>query len=278
MASVFEYTDFRKFLADLIADKKAGDSSFTYRHLASMAGFKSAGFFTQVLQGKTNLSDQMILKLGLAFGLSSREAQYFGCMVRYNQADSHDNKKAFFQKMVAFKKARVKTIDPESYDFYDKWYYSAIRAVLQYYSFDGADYTGLARAVVPAIKVSEARRAISVLCSLGLIAQDSTSRYILTDKHITTGLNTDSVVVNNFVINTLEIAKDALYRFPKESRSLSSLTLGISKDGYDKIKQRCDEFRKELVEIVRNDSNVDRVYQVNMQVFPLTPLTMGEGV
>jgi uncharacterized protein (TIGR02147 family) len=272
MICIFDYTDFRKFLRDKFAEKKSQDSVFTYRYLASIAGFKSAGFFTQVLQGQTNLSDRMIALLAAAFDLPKREAKYFDLMVRYNQAESHDEKKSFFVKMTSFKKARVKTIDRESYDFYDKWYYSAIRAAIQYYKFDGIDFSGLAHAVVPAITIPEARRAITVLSSLGLIAKGDDGRYILTDKHITTGLETDSVVINNFVSNTLEIAKDALYRFPKESRSLSSLTLGISKSGYEKIKQRCDEFRKELVDIVRNDRDVDRVYQVNLQAFPLTPI------
>jgi uncharacterized protein (TIGR02147 family) len=277
MLSVFDYTDYRKFLRDAFAQKKAQDRSFTYRRLASAAGFKSAGFFTQILQGSTNISDQTVANLSLAFGLAKREAQYFACIVKYNQAESHDAKKAHFLKMVAFKKARVKTVDPQSYDLYDKWYYSAIRAVLHYRPFDGVDYKQLARAVVPAITPAEARRAVAVLTKLGFVSRDDGGRYVLTDKHITTGLNTDSIVINNFVINTLEIARDAFYRFPKDKRSFSSLTLSVSGDGFDKIKQRCDEFRKELVEIVKNDRKIDRVYQVNLQAFPLTPLLEEEG-
>ena len=59
MASIFDYTDYRKFLRDRFVETKAKEPTFTYRNLALRAGFKSAGFFTQVLQGKTNLSDQM---------------------------------------------------------------------------------------------------------------------------------------------------------------------------------------------------------------------------
>lgn len=269
MVNVFEYTDYRKFLRDRFAESKSRDKSFTYRHLAAIAGFKSAGFFTQVLQGTTNLSDKMIRRIAQAFELQKRESHYFGWMVRYNQSSSHEEKKAFFEKMSSFKQARVRTVDPEAYDFYDKWYYSAIRAVLHYHSFDGGNYKTLARMVVPSISPAEARRAVGVLERLGFIAKGPNGAYVLTDKHITTGFDTESITINNFVTNTLDIAKDAFYRFPKEKRNFSALTLSVSDEGYKKIVERCTEFRKAIVDIVKDDSRIDRVYQVNLQVFPL---------
>jgi uncharacterized protein (TIGR02147 family) len=276
MISIFNYTDYRKFLRDRFAEIKSLDRSFTYRRLAGIAGFKSAGFFTQVLQGATNLSDRMIDKIAAALSLHKREASYFGWMVRFNQASSHNEKKSCFQRMSVFKKARVKTVDPELYDFYDKWYYSAIRAIVHYHPVDGKDFKSLARMVVPAITPAEAKRAITILERLGFIARNPDGHFALTDKHISTGLETDSVIVNNFVINTLEIAKNAFYSFPKDKRNFSALTLSISNDGYNKIIERTAEFRKELVDIVKNDTNIDRVYQVNLQLFPLTSIKEGD--
>jgi uncharacterized protein (TIGR02147 family) len=272
MVSVFDYTDYRKFLRDRFAESKGRDRSFTYRRLAALAGFKSPGFFTQVLQGTTNLSDDMIQKIARAFELQKREARYFGWMVRYNQSSAHEQKKYFFVRMAAFKRARVKTVDPESYDFYDKWYYSAIRAIIHYHPFDGNDFKTLARMVVPSITPAEARRAINVLERLGFIAKDPNGIFVLSEKHITTGLETESIVINNFVINTLDIAKDAFYRFPKDKRNFSSLTLSVSDEGYRKVVERCAEFRKAIIDIIKDDSGIDRVYQVNCQIFPLTSI------
>jgi uncharacterized protein (TIGR02147 family) len=266
---VFNYTDYRKFLRDRIAELKAVDKKFTYQFIAHSAGFKSPGFVTQVLQGKSNLPDRFISELADLLQLKKREARYFELMVRYNQAKSHVEKKKYFEKMTVFKKGRQRTLDPDEFLFYDKWYYSAIRAILNYRKFDG-DYKKLAKAVVPAIKPAEARKAVAVLEQLGLIARDRNGRYELTDKHITTGLDTDSVVINNFVVNTLEIAKDALYTFPKDKRRLSALTLSVSEEGFRDIRKRIDEFRAELVERVQKDRGIDRVYQVNFQLFPLT--------
>ena len=275
MANVFEYTDYRKFLRDRIVYLKKKNKIFTYRHIAREVGFKSAGYLTQVIQGKSKLSHLMIIKFAVVLSLKKREASYFELMVQYNQAKSHEKKKHFFRNMISYKKGRVRTLDPDEYEFYDRWYYSAIRAILNYYSLND-DFKKLATMVVPRITVAEAKKALSVLVKLGLIIRNKKGSYSLTSKHITTGFNTDSIVINNFVLNTIDIAKDAFYRFAKEDRSFSALTLSVSRNGYDTIKNRVDAFRKELVEIVKNDVDIDRVCQVNFQLFPLTSNTGGK--
>ena len=275
MANVFEYTDYRKFLRDRIVYLKMKKKKYTYRYIAKEVGFKSAGYLTQVIQGKSKLSHQMIMKFADVLSLKKREANYFELMVHYNQAKTHEKKKHFFRNMIGYKKGRARTLDPDEYEFYDHWYYSAIRAIFNYYSFKD-DYKKLAAMVVPRITVAEARKAIAVLLKLGLIVKDNKGSYFLTSKHVTTGFNSDSIIINNFVLNTIDIAKDAFYRFAKEDRSFSALTLSVSKNGYDTIKNRVDAFRKELVDIVQNDSGIDRVCQVNFQLFPLTSNTGGK--
>jgi uncharacterized protein (TIGR02147 family) len=270
MIEIFDYTDFRKFLKDRSAYLKTVDQPISYRYIAEFAGFKSAGFFTQVLNNSCNLPDRFIGKIALVFQLKKREAKYFELMVHYNQSENHDEKKSYFGKMVAFKKGRVRTIEPDAYAFYDKWYYSAIRAILNYHDFNG-DFFNLSKMVIPHISAAEAKKAIAVLERLGLIEnKDGTGHYVLTDNHIATGLNTDSVVINNFVLNTLDIAKDALYRFAKNERNFSALTLSVSKNGYETIKQKIESLRAELIDIIKKDTDIDRVIQVNFQIFPLT--------
>jgi len=276
MADILSYTDYRKFIKDEIAELKKADQRCTYRYLAKQLEFTSPGYLTQIIQARSNISANLIQKFISLFNLKKREAKYFELMVLYNQAKSHDEKKIYFKKMILFKKRKIITVDSAAYEYYDRWFYSAIRAFLQFYPFYG-DYKKLASTIVPAISTGQAKKAVSVLLKLGLIIKDETGRYTTVAQHLTTGENTDSVVINNFVLNTMDIAKDALYRFPKDQRSFSSLTLGVSKDGYQKIKKRVDDLRKELIDIVDNDKAVDRVCQVNFQLFPLTRLS-GEEI
>ena len=56
---------------------------------------------------------------------------------------------------------------------------------------------------------------------------------------------------------------------PRE-RDFSSLTLSLSEPGLEAIKAKIRKFRKEILEMARQDTEVDRVYQVNFHVFPLS--------
>jgi len=275
MADIYTDTDYRKFLVDRIAYCKKGNPAFSYRYIARRAGFNSAGYVTQVIQGKSNLSVNMIQRLAAALDLRKREADYFGLCVMYNQAKTHDEKKNYFEKMLGYKKGRVRTLDPDEFLFYDRWYYSAIRAVLNYYPFKD-DYQELASMLVPKITAAEAKKAIAVLEKLGLICRNADGTCVLTQRHITTGLNTDALVINNFVLNTLEIAKNAFYSFRRDDRSYSALTISVSKQGYLKIKNHIDNLRQELIKIVDTDRDMDRVCQINFQLFPLTDIK-GDG-
>ncbi len=269
--SVFTYTDYRKFLKDAYQQANKGLRHLTYRTIAEKAGFKSQGFFTQILQGKTNISPHTAAGLARAFSLTRRETLFFSLLVQYNQTTTHRDKKRLFERLLTFKEARFGLVQPEQYELFDKWYYTAILAALSYVAFTG-DYESLGKTIVPSLNPEHTREAIAHLERLGLVAHDTEGRWSLTDKHLSTGPFTDSLIVNNFVINTLDIARDAFYRFPKDQRSFSAVTLSVSEDGYMKIKAASDEFRRTVVDIVKKDSNMDRVYQMNMQLFPLTIL------
>lgn len=273
---VFDYTDYRKFLRDQFNELKNKTPGFTYRFIAERAGFRSPGFLTQVLQGKSNLTETMARKIAKVIGLSKMEIRFFCHLVGFTQAPSHDQKRRRFQSMAAFGKARPRLVPLDAFELYDHWYYSAIRALLHYYDFKN-DYKALAKKISPSITPLEAKKAIKVLEQLGFLFKNEQGRYVLTQKHITTGLETNSVLVNNFLVNTLEVGKDAFYRFPKEKRNFSALTLSVSQKGYAAILEKIAACRREIVEIADKDQDVDRVYQANFQLFPLTELPLEEN-
>lgn len=274
--SIYNYTDYRRFLSDAYKIHKSKDRKFTYRYIASCSGFKSAGFFTQVLSGQSNLGDQTAKGLASTFGLDEQESHYFYLMIAYNQAFSHNEKKRLFEQMLRICRGRLQTLDPNYYQFYDKWYYSTIRALLTFYKFDG-DYKKLGKQLVPPISSTEAFKAVELLQKLNMIKKDDSGRYMVTRQLVSTGENADPLVVNNFIVNTLDISRDALYRFQKNTRSFSALTLSLSPEGYEKIRKKLDAVRKEIMEIAASDCGVNAVYQLNMQYFPLSN-TNGEDV
>jgi uncharacterized protein (TIGR02147 family) len=269
--SIFDYSDYRLFLRDWLRAQKADGHPITYETLGEAAGFSSKGFLTQVLQGKTNLPERMIGDIAKALDLRKRERDYFDLLVRFSHAKRATQRAEIHKRIHDEFKAEVKALALEQFEYYQKWYYSAVRSLLGYYGFSG-DYTDLARQLEPPITPAQAKRAIGLLSELGLIARKEDGQYHLTDRLITSGESFVSHAVIQFQRETMDLAKEALETFPKPARSGSTLTLGLSEAGYRALEEKLRVLRKEMVEIARFDKEIDRVIQVNLHAFPLTRL------
>ncbi len=267
---VFDYTDYRQLLRDLYEHHRAEKPFFSYRYIGSKVGFKSAGFLTNILQGKRNISAEIGFKFAELFKFSPRETEYFQTMVQYDQAKQHNQKKFAYEKLLSMRKTKVGRLAADQYEYFDKWYYVAIRELLNFYPFKG-DYADLAHRVRPYIKPSEAKTAVDLLLRLGLIRTREDGVYELTEKNVTSEPHVPLVAVHNFQLATMDLAKESMDRFPHDRRSVSTLTLSMSASTYKEIKEKLDALRREILEIVKNDPHeVDRVYQYNLQIFPLT--------
>lgn len=275
MVDLFAYTDYRKFLRDYYEAKRASQREFTHRFISQAIGFKSTGTFAQILQGKTNMAPETVARFTRFLGLKAREAEYFELLVLFGQAKGHTEKKGYFEKIITFPKTNLKHVDSTQYSFYEKWYYSVIREVLAFHPFQD-DYRELARMLEPPIATAEAQKAIKLLEELGLIRKNEKGFYEKTDPVITSGYDTRSLAVNQFIVETLDLAKVALDNLPREERSLSALTLSLPEEGYAMVEERVRNFRRELLELARNCDDPKRVVQVNFQIFPVTRKPEGD--
>jgi uncharacterized protein (TIGR02147 family) len=274
--SIFAYSDFRLFLRDWLQARKAEGHAITYEALGEAAGFTSKGFLTQILQGKSNLPARMIGEFAKALGLKKKERDYFDLLVRFNQAKRARERADLYSRIEADFKAESKPLALEQFEYYRKWYYSAVRSLLGYYPFRG-DYVALARQLEPPITPAQAKRAIALLERFGLIARGEDGLYRLTDRLITSGESFVSHAVVEFQREAMDLAKEALEAFPKAERSAATLTLGLSEAGYQAVERKLRALRKNLVEIARFDKGIDRVIQVNLHAFPLTRRRKGDA-
>jgi uncharacterized protein (TIGR02147 family) len=270
MANIFEYTDYRKFLIDYQTHENERNPHFSHRYFAQKAGFTSSGLLANIIKGRRNLTDSLINKFAKALKLNKKEEMYFEFLVRFNQASSIEDKNKYYERMLQVSPLKASTINRDRHEFYSQWWYSAIRELLYYYRFKD-DYQGLARQLNPQITVDQAKTAVKILEKLDLIEKDKDGYYRQTSTIITTGeQNERSLFIQNFQISTMELAKESLTRHKKEFRDISTLTLTFSKDSLQKAKIELDTVQKKLLRLAEEDQNVDSVYQINFQLFPLT--------
>ena len=274
MVDIYQYTDYRKFLRDFYEAKKATHRGFTHRYISKAVGFKSTGSFAQILQGQTNISTQMIANFVTFLKLKKEESDFFELMVLFNQSKSHTEQKRHFEKIICFPKSHFKVVESAQYAYYEKWYYSVVREILAFFPFKD-DFKALARMVEPAIAPSDAEKAVKLLEELGLIRRNAEGFYEKADPVVTTGYEAKSLAINQFMLESMELAKSAMDNLPREERSLSAVTLSLPADGYKMIEEKIKCLRRELLEIARNNPNPKRVVQVNFQIIPVSKVLPG---
>ena len=80
--------------------------------------------------------------------------------------------------------------------------------------------------------------------------------------------------LRNFSIEMIDRARESLESIPVAKREISGLTMGLSSECMERIKQRIRIFKEEIVSMVVDDKNESTsVYQMNFQFFPLVKST-----
>jgi uncharacterized protein (TIGR02147 family) len=271
---VFAFLDYRQYLEAYYKARKAVDRKFSHRFIGK-AGKFDPGLFSKILQGKRDISASMIFRLAALLKLDRKETEYFQCLVLYNQSRLHAERNHHYEKLIALRGTGAKAVELGQHRFYSKWYYSALRALLDFTATDGTDSDRLARRLVPPIKAAEAREGLELLETLGFAVRDANGRYRVRDPLITTGYGNAALNANNFVLESLELAKGAIDRFPATARNLSTVTFSVPRARYPHYEARIRAFRRELMAEIAKEKGADTVYQLNLQLFPLSQAREG---
>lgn len=269
MADVFQYFDYRSFLKEAFDFRKQKNPRFSYRVLARKAGFSSAGFFSKILNGTSNISHKTALALAEVFELKQQETDYFLLLIGYNQAKSHTEKRHYFERILAHRKSDLHELEKAQYEIFSEWFYVAVLELLDYTLFRD-DYSALAAKLHPKITTAQAKKAVQILETCGLIHKNPDGYYQKTNAALSTGENWSSLAVANFQRTMLQMGQKALEITNRDDRDISTLTLSIGPEAMEKIQEKLKSTRREILAIARNDNHAAAVYQLNLQLFPLS--------
>lgn len=267
---IYDYTDYREYLKDLIRNKKQQQSSYSIRLLSIKSGIKSPGFLSMVLNNKRNITGELAIKIAAALGLGKKEERYFLLMVDYTHTKRLESKHDILQQMLMLARTNtVRNLLPEQFEFYDKWYNSVIRELVEVTDVTDSNSDLIAEMLEPQIKPREFRIALDILTRLGLIHKNEKGQYKRDDTLISCGEDIRSVVIGKYQSEMIELASAALQKVPREQRDFSTVTLSIDKGAFMQIKDCCNRFRKEVLDIASRVGNPDSIFQINIQCFPV---------
>ena len=269
MKPVMEYQNFRVYMRDFYTERK-DRSGFTWRDFAREAGYSSPVFLKLVCDGKANLSEVGVERTAAAMGLAGVDLQYFRELVAFNQAKEGGEKKTRFAHLRRLARENNREIIGEDqYDYFESWKNPVLREMAP--NMPGATPAQMAGKLAFDAETAGVKKSLNLLQKTGILEKDAAGNFKQGSKAISTGnLEIASLSVREMHRQMGELAVRALDEIPVKERDISGLTLGLSEEAFQRVSMEIEAFRRRIAAIAMEDSHTDKVYRLNMQLFPLT--------
>lgn len=274
MLSVFDYTDYRRFLKDWL-DGREGRPSL--RTLAKKAGCSPATL-SFVTNAARDLSDRQAVAIATALALETEERDYFLDLVEIEQADTRPRRQEALGRVMSKRRFRAsREIVDALYAIFDRWYYAAILELVRCEGFV-EDPAWIAATLRPAVTAAEAEAALRTLGELGLLVRGDDGRLRPADVALRTNHEVERVVGQVVGRNQqwmLRRAADALEEFQTEERHYATATLAVSDGMFTAAKRLATGLHEDVLALPGSDAGpLTRIVQVSVQIVPLSARTV----
>jgi uncharacterized protein (TIGR02147 family) len=270
-----EYLDFRRYLADWFAWKKATNPRFSHRMFARMSRQSNPSLLLQIIQGKRNLTASTMDAYIEALKLEEPEVELFHLLVRFDQSVTPDERNECFERISAIRRFQgARKLDGEAFRYLSRWHYVAVRELSLCAGFV-ADPAWIARTVRPPITEEEAAEAITLLTDLGMIEVHDDGSVTAHESTVATPHEVRGLAVYNFHRAMLGLASTCLDRVEPADRHVGAVTIAVPGSLVPQLKQELAAMQERLLDLADAAADPDRIYQVTLQLFPLS-LPMGD--
>jgi uncharacterized protein (TIGR02147 family) len=243
-------------------------SVFSWREFSKIAGFTSSSYMKVVCDGKSKLSRVGVERTGAAMGLVGFEMEYFRAMVEFGQAEIEEKKKAAYEHMLAIAKVhKVRVLEGDLFEFYDYWQNPVVRELAPL--MPGATPGEMAKMCYPEVSAAEIQQSLNFLTKAGLLKKAGEGAFLQAETSIKGTPDATRLALRGMHRTMSKLATPAI-DLPVDERNFSGVTMGLSRESYERIINVLDECRSKIVAIAAEEKNVDQVYRLNFQLFPLT--------
>lgn len=272
LPNIFAYVDFRKYLIDWQYEAQQVNPEMTRSKICELLGLpNSRSYFRDVAEGKI-VSPIFVGRFLTVLQLNKQETQYFKTLVKYDQSTEPDEKELYLEQLIALNQTPKLVLDKSTFEYFRHWYYPAILNLLEIVDFKD-NYNDLARELIPSVTPKEAQQAIATLKTLNLIKKNEKGFWKQSQKTLATNELLQDSLILQYQDQCLSLARTALFRKEKAPKRIYTSTLNISETAYKRIEKYLDKFRAEVRSVAHKDEEkADRVYQLNMELFPLARL------
>jgi len=267
MNTIYSYTCYREFIRDFLYEKKKKNSNYSSRCAAKKCGIQS-GTFTRILNGTRGIGPAVLPKFIDWLGLRHREAEYFQLLVKFQNSTNNSDKENLYNELLSFRQQMKHYIPEDKFNIFEQWYYIALYELIKIMP-EYSPPQRLGAFLEPPVSETRTLQALEVLEKAGLIKKTDDG-FISVGRFLSTGDQWESAAIHAFQVKMSELGTCALNRFPKNERDISTLSVSLSRESFQKVSEIIREAREKIREIEALEIKPENVYQINFQVFPLT--------
>ena len=240
-------------LREAIDDRCRKNPQYSLRAFSRASGI-SPTVLSLVLSGKRKLSKKATLKLCNFLELEGRDRSLI-LQACGTQADVN------FQKLSL-----------DTFAVISDWYHYAILSALE---IPGSKLE--ARWLAKHLEISqlEAKRAIERLKSLNLVEETEDGAWRQSGQSIKIENTESTAATRKYHRQLLQKATESIEKHKITERDFSAMTFAIDPSLIDYARKKIQAFRRELVADLESRGNAQAVYQINIQLFPLTTINKG---
>lgn len=274
------YMDYRKYLADFYAFKREQTKKdlrpYSYQMFSAAANIKSPQYLRLIIEGKRNLSEDMVLKFARALGLHKEATDEFKALVLYTQATEPGERNRFLKSLMekrVSQKIKSGEIDSKTFEKIPGWVTWILYAMVdqQDVNFEPSQ---LKQLLGEKATLEEIQASLNKLLESGELTRDETSGQIKKARPLMESAdNIPVALVRKLQGELLYLGMESLFQDDPLEREFGTVTLALTAAEFEEIKFKLRQMRKQLTKdnsINRTQGPGERIYQLNIQLFPVT--------
>ncbi|MFN8791392.1 MAG: TIGR02147 family protein [Bdellovibrionales bacterium] len=274
------YMDYRKYLADFYAYKreitKKDLRPYSYQMFSAAANIKSPQYLRLIIDGKRNLSGDMVGKFAKALSLNKEQSDQLKMLVQFTQATDPAERNRYLKELMEMRvsqKIKSGEIDSKTFEKIPGWVTWILYSMVDQKGVN-FDPQQLKQLLGEKATLEEITESLEKLLESGELKKDELTGEIKKARPLME--NADNIpvaLVRKLQAELLYLGMESLFQDDPMEREFGTVTLSLTEKEFEEIKFKLRQMRKQLTKdnsIARAQAPGERIYQLNIQLFPVT--------
>lgn len=265
------FGSYRSFLIAHAQHMKSKRPNWSFGAWSRALELKSTSSITKVIHGEREPGQQITEKLVRYFNFTDKQARYFRDLVRMEKIK--DDPRLLVLLLEKMQRdsglASFRLLDDKNFIVISNWYCLAIRELARIQGFK-EDPTWISKRFHFEITAREVTQALKALLSAGLLSRKKNGRLVIQDGRLDTANDIASEAVKRYHEQMLTHARVAIRSIPVREREITAVSLPMNAAKMDSAKELIRDFKLKFESLMEDVESGDQVYQLQIQLFPLT--------